>query len=44
MQGLSIEQYFEMTGTNHEALHKQMEPEATKRVKYRIILLKQIIF
>lgn len=38
MQGLNLEQYFEFTGTNHEALHKQMEPEATKRVKYRYLL------
>ena len=40
MQGLNIEQYFEFTGMNHEKLHEQMEPEATKRVKYRYLLEK----
>ena len=38
MQGLSLEQYFEFTGTTHEDMHKQMEPEATKRVKYRYLI------
>ncbi len=38
MQGLSIEQYCEFTGMNHEKLHEQMEPEAIKRVKYRYLL------
>lgn len=38
MQGLSLDQYREFTGVDHEALHKQMEPEATKRVKYRYLL------
>lgn len=38
MQGLSLEQYAEFTGVDHEALHKQMEPEAMKRVKYRYLL------
>ena len=37
-QGLTIEQYYEFTKTSHEDLHKQMEPEATKRVKYRYLL------
>ena len=40
MQGLSIEQYYEFTGTTHEDLHKQMEGEATKRVKYRYLIEK----
>lgn len=40
MQGLTIEQYYEFTKTDHEAMHKQMEPEATKRVKYRYLLEK----
>ena len=35
---LSLEQYFEFTGTTHEDMHKQMEPEATKRVKYRYLI------
>ena len=38
MQGLSLEQYFEITKTTHEDLHKQMEKEAEKRVKYRYLI------
>lgn len=38
MQGLNMEQYFEFTGMTHEKLHEQMEPEATKRIKYRYLL------
>ena len=38
MQGLSLEQYAKFTGIDHEAMHKQMEPEAIKRVKYRYLL------
>ena len=37
-QGIDIEQYFQLTGTTHEDLHKQMEPEATKRIKYRYVI------
>lgn len=37
-QGMDIEQYFEFTGTTHEDLHKQMEPEAIKRIKYRYVI------
>ena len=37
-QGLNLEQYYEFTKTTHEDLHKQMEPEAIKRVKYRYLL------
>ena len=37
-QGLSIEQYYKITGTSHEDLHKQMEPEAIKRIKYRYVI------
>lgn len=40
MQGLNIEQYFEFTGMTHEKLHEQMEPEATKRIRYRYLLEK----
>jgi trigger factor len=40
MQGLNIEQYFEFTGMTHEKMHEQMEPEATKRIKYRYLLEK----
>ena len=37
-QGLDIEKYYELTGSTHEDLHKQMEGEATKRVKYRYLI------
>ncbi|MBQ7031629.1 MAG: trigger factor [Bacilli bacterium] len=37
-QGIDMEQYFQLTGTSHEDLHKQMEPEATKRIKYRYVI------
>jgi trigger factor len=37
-QGLNIEQYYQFTNSTHEDLHKQMEPEATKRVQYRYLL------
>ncbi len=40
MQGLNMEQYFAFTGMTHEKLHEQMEPEATKRIKYRYLLEK----
>ncbi len=38
MQGIDMETFFKMTGTSHEDLHKQMEPEAIKRLKYRYII------
>lgn len=38
MQGLSLEQYMEFKGQTHDDLHKQMESEAQKRVKYRYLL------
>ena len=38
MQGLSVEQYLQFTGGTHEDMHKQMEPEAEKRVKYRYLI------
>ena len=38
MQGIDIEQYYKITGTSHEDLHKQMEPEAIKRIKYRYVI------
>lgn len=37
-QGLTLDQYMEFTGTTHEDMHKQMEPEALRRVKYRYML------
>ena len=38
MQGLSLDQYLQFTGATHEDMHKQMEPEAEKRVKYRYLI------
>ncbi len=38
MQGLSLEQYQQFTGMDHEKMHEQMEPEAKKRVEYRYLL------
>ncbi|HAB66395.1 MAG TPA: trigger factor [Firmicutes bacterium] len=38
MQGLSLDQYFQFTGTTQEDMHKQMQPEAEKRVKYRYLI------
>lgn len=38
MQGMNIEEFYKMTGSTREDLHKQMAPEAEKRVKYRYLL------
>lgn len=38
MQGIKLEDYTRITGMTHDKLHEQMEPEATKRVKYRYLL------
>ncbi len=38
MQGISLDQYLQFTGANHEDMHKQMAPEAEKRVKYRYLI------
>lgn len=38
MQGLNLDQYMQFSGVTHEDLHKQMEGEATKRVKYSYLL------
>ena len=38
MQGLTLEQFFEFTHSDEHALMEQMEPEAEKRVKYRLML------
>ena len=38
MQGLSMEQYMQFSGMKHEDFHKQMEPEAKRRVQYRYLL------
>ena len=38
MQGLSIEQFYQYTNSNKEALKEQYKEEALKRIKYRLIL------
>ena len=38
MQGMNINDYYKITGTKEEDLHKMMAPEAEKRVKYRYLL------
>ncbi len=38
MQGISLDLYYEFTKTTHEDLHKQMEPEALKTLKYRYLI------
>lgn len=38
MQGIDLNTYYEITGQTHEDMHKQMEGEATKRVKYRYLI------
>ncbi len=38
MQGLNLKQYFEFTKTTTEDMHKNMEPEAIKRLKYRYLI------
>ena len=38
MQGLSLEQFYQFTNSNEEALRDQMKEEAKKRVTYRLML------
>jgi len=38
MQGVTLDQYLEFANQTHDDLHKQMEPEALKRVKYRYLI------
>ena len=38
MQGMNIDDYYKMTGTTEDDLHKMMAPEAEKRVKYRYLI------
>ena len=38
MQGMNINDYYKMTGTTEEDLHKMMAPEAEKRVQYRYLI------
>ena len=38
MQGITLDMFYQFTGSNEEALHDQMHDEALKRVTYRFIL------
>ena len=38
MQGLTMDQYFQFTGSSHDEMHEKMQPEAEKRVKYRYLI------
>ena len=38
MQGISLDDFLKMTGSNLEALREQMKEEAGKRVKFRLML------
>lgn len=38
MQGLSMEQYFQFTGTTYQQMVEQVKPQAEKRVKSRLVM------
>ncbi len=38
MQGLSIDQYFQFTGTTQDKMVEQVRPQAEKRIKSRLVL------
>lgn len=38
MQGLSVEQYFQFTGTNYQQMVEQIKPRALERIKSRLVL------
>lgn len=38
MQGLSMEQYFQFTGTNYQQMVEQVKPQAEERIKSRLVL------
>jgi trigger factor len=38
MQGMDLNTYYHITNTTEDDLHKKMEPEAIKRIKYRYLL------
>lgn len=38
MQGLSLDQYFQFTGTNYDKMIEQVKPQAEKRIKSRLVL------
>lgn len=38
MQGLTIDQYFQFTGSNYDMLLEQVKPQADKKIKSRLVL------
>jgi trigger factor len=38
MQGLSMEQYFQFTGSNYQQMLEQVKPQAEERIKSRLVL------
>ncbi len=38
MQGMSIEQYYQFTGSSHDRMVEQVKPQAEKRIKSRLVL------
>lgn len=38
MQGLSMEQYFQFTGTSYDQMLEQVKPQAEKRIQSRLVL------
>lgn len=38
MQGLSMEQYYQFTGTNHQQMVEQVKPQAEERIRARLVL------
>ena len=38
MQGLSIDQYFQFTGSNYDKMLEQVKPQAEKRIRSRLVL------
>ncbi len=38
MQGLSIDQYYQFTGSSYEQMIEQVKPQAEKRIKSRLVL------
>ena len=38
MQGINIDQFYQLTNSNEKALKEQMRPEAIKRITYRLML------
>lgn len=38
MQGLSMEQYFQFTGTNYQQMIENVKPQAEKRIQSRLVL------